>query len=428
MESSHTLKRLEFVVSVIRNQLETAQSSAVIAAIWKRDRKLTTSRSFEDFAILVSSDLPSYRDEVLKLKDKAFDLYLYWTVEKLNEALMILSELDLQKISSLRGFKKSTQKVFEKELLKIHDLLNGGISTVQANVKNIFDNPKDNDVHLINLAGYIDRQRLYLQRVFWIIRYPLVKFIVLDLKRWHLIVAGLILIPVIYLLSPQNIESSLTLPERFSTDANELIVIMSQNETILSSLLSFIEFFISSVSAVPILLMLATVPLMFLRRYFFKSTSLSEKIFKKEEELRELAHSLNLPKNSLINIGEVDMSTKSITIQGSTINAPVTLADSIQSSLNTVGASETDKQAKELVEELLKEIAKIGAGWGESLEQVTNDSKALSNEIASESPRRRWYELSIEGITDAAKAIGEIGKPVIYTVEKLLPVLNETFA
>jgi len=122
------------------------------------------------------------------------------------------------------------------------------------------------------------------------------------------------------------------------------------------------------------------------------------------------------------------MSTKSITIQGSTINAPVTLADSIQSSLNTVGASETDKQAKELVEELLKEIAKIGAGWGESLEQVTNDSKALSNEIASESPRRRWYELSIEGITDAAKAIGEIGKPVIYTVEKLLPVLNETFA
>lgn len=415
------------MVSVIRNQLETAQAAAVIAAIWENHRKSTTPRSFEEIATLVSSDLPMYRDKVLKLQNKIFDLHLYWTVKKLNDALMILSELDLQKISTLRGFKKSTQKVFEKELLKIHDLLNGGLATVQDNVKEIFDNPVDNDVHLINLAGDIDRRRLYILRVFLVIELPVLKFMVLDVKSWHLIVSGLLFIPVIYLFGALGIESSLTIPERFSTDANELTLILSQDETILSRLLSSIEFLISLVSAAPIFLMLVTFPLMFLRRYFFKSTSLSQKISKKEEELRELAHSLNLPKSSLINIGEVDMSTKTITIKGSTINAPVTLADSIQSSLNTVGASETDKKAKELVEDLLTKIAEIGSDWGESLEQVTNDSKALSTEIASESPRRKWYELSIEGITDAAKAIGEIGKPVISTVEKLLPVLIKLF-
>ena len=60
-----------------------------------------------------------------------------------------------------------------------------------------------------------------------------------------------------------------------------------------------------------------------------------------------------------------------------------------------------------------------GCDWADSPKQVAEASKAmpkataeeagrtaetLAKEVASEVPRRKWYELSIEGLRDAAKA------------------------
>ena len=57
------------------------------------------------------------------------------------------------------------------------------------------------------------------------------------------------------------------------------------------------------------------------------------------------------------------------------------------------------------------------------IQQMAGDLKTLSDEMVKAEPRRKWYELSLEGIKEAAKAIGEIGKPVIETVTKLIPLL-----
>jgi len=43
--------------------------------------------------------------------------------------------------------------------------------------------------------------------------------------------------------------------------------------------------------------------------------------------------------------------------------------------------------------------------------------------MAKPEPRRKWYELSLEGIKEAALAVGEIAKPIVDTVAKLGPLL-----
>ena len=49
--------------------------------------------------------------------------------------------------------------------------------------------------------------------------------------------------------------------------------------------------------------------------------------------------------------------------------------------------------------------------------------KKLSEEIAEPEPDRKWYELSIEGLKEAAVAVGEIGIPIIETLKKLGEIL-----
>ena len=57
------------------------------------------------------------------------------------------------------------------------------------------------------------------------------------------------------------------------------------------------------------------------------------------------------------------------------------------------------------------------------VEQATNDMLPLTNEIPSENPRRRGWELSVEGLKEAASAVGGIGKPVLTQVSVRTPIV-----
>ena len=51
----------------------------------------------------------------------------------------------------------------------------------------------------------------------------------------------------------------------------------------------------------------------------------------------------------------------------------------------------------------------------------------LSNVVAEatkDQPRRRWYELSAEGLIEAAKTCGEIATPVVKAVKTLSALLG----
>lgn len=85
---------------------------------------------------------------------------------------------------------------------------------------------------------------------------------------------------------------------------------------------------------------------------------------------------------------------------------------------------EGKEQIRALVTELAERISAIDpAVQPETTRGMADDLKVLSDEVAKPQPRRKWYQLSLEGIKEAAEAIGEIGKPVLETVARLLPLL-----
>ena len=89
--------------------------------------------------------------------------------------------------------------------------------------------------------------------------------------------------------------------------------------------------------------------------------------------------------------------------------------------LNESGANDDVKQ---LVSQLTERIAAIDPTVNPAkVRAMADDLKTLSDEVSKPEPRRKWYELSLDGIKEAAQTIGEIGKPVIETVLKLVPLL-----
>lgn len=59
----------------------------------------------------------------------------------------------------------------------------------------------------------------------------------------------------------------------------------------------------------------------------------------------------------------------------------------------------------------------------EKARDAAKDLEALTTEAVSESPRKRWYDLSAEGLLEAAKTVGEMAAPVVTCVKALIPLL-----
>jgi hypothetical protein len=121
--------------------------------------------------------------------------------------------------------------------------------------------------------------------------------------------------------------------------------------------------------------------------------------------------------NRTINIGS-----------GATINAPVIIADQIQNSFNALEKPGVNPEVKALMADLLKQVADTSKKVPEEkAEQMGNDAESLAKEVAGKAPRKKSYLPTIEGLRDAAIAVGEVGKPILETTAKLLPLLGTLF-
>lgn len=109
------------------------------------------------------------------------------------------------------------------------------------------------------------------------------------------------------------------------------------------------------------------------------------------------------------------------------VSAPIVIADTIQNSFNTLMQSSINEDIKQLLEELLREVnevhKKVPGDKSSEAEAMARDAEALVKEAASSKPRRRRYEVSLEGLKQAAINIGEIADPVLNIVQKLMPLL-----
>lgn len=109
------------------------------------------------------------------------------------------------------------------------------------------------------------------------------------------------------------------------------------------------------------------------------------------------------------------------------ISAPLIIADNIEKSFNMITEAEVHDDIKILLDQLLKTINQVGKivppEKAEVVEMMSRDAMTLVGEATSSNPRSKWYEISVEGLKQAAINIGDIAKPVLEIVEKILPLL-----
>jgi GTPase SAR1 family protein len=84
-----------------------------------------------------------------------------------------------------------------------------------------------------------------------------------------------------------------------------------------------------------------------------------------------------------------------------------------------------DADVKPLLEQLLAEIKALNekVPASQELADIQDSAESLKKEADRDKPRREWYEVSLKGIQEAAKAVGESAKPVLDVALKLSPLL-----
>lgn len=100
-------------------------------------------------------------------------------------------------------------------------------------------------------------------------------------------------------------------------------------------------------------------------------------------------------------------------------------ANTITNAFNTVAQSSAPQELKVELEKLNQAVTEmVKALPDEKQREVAQDLKTFTDEATSQSPRRKWYELSAEGLVEAAKAVGEVAIPVVTATKAVLSLLS----
>ena len=124
--------------------------------------------------------------------------------------------------------------------------------------------------------------------------------------------------------------------------------------------------------------------------------------------------------------GGKTVTEQNISMVHSSIRGSAVAAENIQDSFNiiqgsTVIAGDLKEQLQLLaqaVDEMIKELPT------EKADGVADDMKRLAEEATKKTPNKKWYSVSIDGLTKAAENVGEVGKPVIEMALKVAVLLS----
>ena len=120
------------------------------------------------------------------------------------------------------------------------------------------------------------------------------------------------------------------------------------------------------------------------------------------------------------------MSNQNVNIIGSTIHGDVNTvaAETVQNSFNRVEGSAAGDELKTALKELHGAVGEMLKQLPPEKQQETaRDLETLAQEAVSPTPRRKWYELSAEGLLEAAKTVGEMAGPVVTAVKAVIGLL-----
>uniref|UniRef100_UPI004056F566 COR domain-containing protein n=1 Tax=Candidatus Electronema sp. TaxID=2698783 RepID=UPI004056F566 len=97
----------------------------------------------------------------------------------------------------------------------------------------------------------------------------------------------------------------------------------------------------------------------------------------------------------------------------------------IKNSFNTVAQSAAEPALKAELERLCQQVEQMLTQLPEEKKQeAVQDLDSFVKEATKDTPRRKWYELSAEGLIEAAKACAGMTAPVTATVKGILELLK----
>lgn len=154
---------------------------------------------------------------------------------------------------------------------------------------------------------------------------------------------------------------------------------------------------------------------------------------REDEPLERISNHSNVTYNYNIHGGTVnikdekDMSTISVQLgNGTVIHGDLVVANKIKDNFNKVESSNISKDLKDMIKDLANEVGKMSMQLPkEKAIQVVNDLQTLTNEATSKKPRKKLWELSGEGIKEAAESVGVVGKTVLRLLKDLIPILDK---
>jgi hypothetical protein len=119
------------------------------------------------------------------------------------------------------------------------------------------------------------------------------------------------------------------------------------------------------------------------------------------------------------------VTNQTVNISNSTVgDVNQVAAQTIQDSFNKVQESSVDDELKNHLIKLNEAVAQMVKGLSETQQQqVASDLKVLTDEATSSAPRKKWYDLSAQGLLEAAKAVGDTAAPVISLVNTIVGLL-----
>jgi hypothetical protein len=103
----------------------------------------------------------------------------------------------------------------------------------------------------------------------------------------------------------------------------------------------------------------------------------------------------------------------------------IMLDNTIQNSYNKISAANIPIELKDTLKKLAQAVDTMNRDLPEEIAtEVADDLLKLVDEATKKSPNKKWYSVSIDGLTKAAENLGKVGEPVIELSRKVLSLLT----
>jgi DNA-binding transcriptional MerR regulator len=156
--------------------------------------------------------------------------------------------------------------------------------------------------------------------------------------------------------------------------------------------------------------------LAFFDRYYKCSSEYKIKLRNHMEKVKQAINEESFQSKNTVNLTLSD---------GSSITAPINIGSQIVNSYKEVKDSGVSNELKEKLSQLSREVAEASKNLDKVAQiQLADKLGSLNKVIAEGEAGRQWWHVNANSLKEVAKVIGQVGLPIIKTVEELIKLFT----